>query len=498
MSSGTAPNRLPILLAMLFFGIVITVIFARCSGPTIRTGPAAEAPSVATPEIAARPSDADSTEATIKTLTAKFGDLTQLQLDQVKRDAKLEALEKQLAAANESSDLTAMRQELAMLQQQNQALTDRLMQVETRAASPAEAVGSDFGIEAGAVPGNLSSGIPDATQAATQGASTPEARNTIPAYVWVRPLDQPAAQLDANGVPMTPIAPTATTLATGEISVAQIEGTESVPNTFIADPQTANGQATLGQTAAITPRFTLPVNSTLLDNTAMTAFIGRIPVNGTVSDGYRFKILASSEGLATNGFHLPPDIKSMVFSGTAVGDWNLSCVRGQIDSATFTYEDGTIQTYGGEVATNTGNSEQNVQRRVLGFISDQNGVPCISGKRVTNAPKVLGALFTASAFEAAARGYAEAQTSSVVTATGGVVRTVNDAAKFGAFTGLAGGATDAKEWLTSRLGQIFDAVFVPGGAKVAIHIESQINLDHNANARRLSYDVSDTSNQAID
>lgn len=491
MSGGTAPNRLPILLAMLFFGVVITVIFARCSGPATSTGPMAEAPSVATPEIAARPSDADSTEATIKTLTAKFGDLTQLQLDQAKRDAKVEALEKQLATANESSDLTAMRQEFAQLQQQNQALMDRLMQVETRAASPAEAVGSDFGIDAGALPGNLSTGIPDATQA----ASAPEALNTIPAYVWVRPLDQPPPQLDANGVPITPIAPAVTTLASGEISVAQVaDGTGSVPDTFIANTQPANGQ-TVG---AITPRFTLPVNSTLLDNTAMTAFIGRIPVNGTVSDGYRFKILASSEGLATNGFHLPPDIKSMVFSGTAVGDWNLSCVRGQIDSATFTYEDGTIQTYGGEVATSTGNSEQNVQRRSLGFISDQNGVPCISGKRVTNAPKVLGALFTASAFEAAARGYAEAQTSSVVTAAGGVVRTVDDAAKFGAFTGLAGGATDAKDWLTSRLGQIFDAVFVPGGAKVAIHIESQINLDHNANARRLSYDASDTSTQAID
>lgn len=93
-------------------------------------------------------------------------------------------------------------------------------------------------------------------------------------------------------------------------------------------------------------------------------------------------------------------------------------MRGQIDSATFVYEDGAIQTYGGEVASRLGSGEQNAQRRVLGYISDQNGVPCIGGKRVTNAPKVLGALFASSAFEAAARGYAEAQTSSVVTAAG--------------------------------------------------------------------------------
>ena len=487
--SATAPNRLLILAAMVFFGIIITVIFARCSGPETRTGPSAETPNVATPEIAARPSDADSTEATIKTLTAKFGDLTQLQQDQAQRDAKITALEKQLAAASESSDLTTMRAEFVQLQQQNQALTDRLMEVETRAASPSEAVGSDFGIEAGALPGNISTGIPDTSQA------TADAQNTIPAYVWVRPLDQGPAPLDANGIPITPIAPApAASLATGEISLVQVADGTGTPDTFIADtPQGVNAPLD-----GITPRFTLPVNSTLLNNIAMTAFIGRIAVNGAVTDGYRFKILASSEGLATNGYHLPPDIKSMVFSGTASGDWNLSCVRGQIDSATFVYEDGAIQTYGGEVATRVGTGEQNAQRRVLGYISDQNGVPCISGKRVTNAPKVLGALFASSAFEAAARGYAEAQTSSVVTAAGGVVRTIDDAAKFGAFTGLAGGATDAKDYLTARLGQIFDAVFVPGGAKVAIHIESQINLDHDANARRLSYEVSDTVTQAID
>ena len=32
----------------------------------------------------------------------------------------------------------------------------------------------------------------------------------------------------------------------------------------------------------------------------------------------------------------------MVWSGTAVGDWTLSCVTGRLESVTFVFDDGTI------------------------------------------------------------------------------------------------------------------------------------------------------------
>ena len=39
-----------------------------------------------------------------------------------------------------------------------------------------------------------------------------------------------------------------------------------------------------------------------------------------------------------------PGIEGMIWSGTAIGDWTLSCVTGKLESVTFVFEDGTIQT----------------------------------------------------------------------------------------------------------------------------------------------------------
>src|SRR3546814_1863556 len=76
---------------------------------------------------------------------------------------------------------------------------------------------------------------------------------------------------------------------------------------------------------------------------AMTALIGRVPVDGTVNDPYPFKVLIGLDNLTANGIDIP-DVAGAVVSGTASGDWTLSCVRGQIRSVTFVFQDGTIRT----------------------------------------------------------------------------------------------------------------------------------------------------------
>src|SRR3546814_4977341 len=67
---------------------------------------------------------------------------------------------------------------------------------------------------------------------------------------------------------------------------------------------------------------------------AMTALIGRVPVDGTVNDPYPFKVLIGPDNLTANGIDLP-EVAGAVVSGTASGDWTLSCVRGQVRSVTF-------------------------------------------------------------------------------------------------------------------------------------------------------------------
>lgn len=488
MSGPVAVNRLPIVLAVVTLAVVTVLGVSQCSKPAAITSAAAPVAEVAPPAVPVRPSDADGPDATIRTLTARLAEADAAKNEADQQATRIKELEDTLAKQETDPRFSEMTAQLANIATQNEALQQRLLEIEVANASngPAQDNMADFGIAPGQAPGTveLDGSYPTidlgqaalAGQAALTGQAT--AQQSQSGYTWVRPLSAAPLQQTADG----------TALAATSAPEITIQSVENVPDVVDIDNVTLVGEVPAPLVKqAITPRFTLPVNATLLDNVAMTAFIGRIPINGVVNDGYRFKILASADGLATNGFKLPPDIKQMVFSGEASGDWSLSCVRGIIDSATFTYEDGSVQTYGGEIATRQG-SARNQTKQNLGYISDQAGVPCIKGDRVTNAPKVLTGRFIASAFEAAARGFAEGQTQSVVTQTGAVVRTIDDAAQFGAFTGLAGGATDAKQYLDSRLGQIFDAVYAPPGQKVAIHIEAQINLDHDIGARKLSYD----------
>ncbi|HGP4446795.1 TPA: TIGR03752 family integrating conjugative element protein, partial [Pseudomonas aeruginosa] len=141
------------------------------------------------------------------------------------------------------------------------------------------------------------------------------------------------------------------------------------------------------------PVYTVPTNSTLMGSVAMTALIGRVPIDGTVNDPYPFKVLVGPDNLTANGIDIP-DVAGAVFSGTASGDWTLSCVRGQVRSITFVFNDGTIRTIPED---REGNQQNNQQRDGLGWISDPHGIPCVSGERRSNAQQYLGsqALITA-------------------------------------------------------------------------------------------------------
>lgn len=99
------------------------------------------------------------------------------------------------------------------------------------------------------------------------------------------------------------------------------------------------------QTADVpgTPVYTVPENATLTGSRAMTALLGRIPADGKVTDPYPFKILIGRENLTANGIELP-NLAGAVVSGTATGDWVLSCVRGEVHSMTFVFTDGTVRT----------------------------------------------------------------------------------------------------------------------------------------------------------
>ncbi|UXN36608.1 TIGR03752 family integrating conjugative element protein [Avibacterium paragallinarum] len=222
--------------------------------------------------------------------------------------------------------------------------------------------------------------------------------------------------------------------------------------------------------------YTIPENSTLMGSTSMTALLGRIPIGNSVNDPYPFKAIIGRDNLIANGIELP-DIEQAIVSGTATGDWTLSCVRGKVKSLTFVFSDGRIVTHG-----NLGKGDENI-----GWLSDPHGIPCIPGERKTNAPEYLGTHFLLAAAGAAAQGYSQAQTTTVVDGNTVVGAVTGQQGKYVVGQALGQGIQETANWFKERYGQNFDAIYVPPGHPIAIHIDKAIDIDYDLNGRKVKY-----------
>lgn len=263
------------------------------------------------------------------------------------------------------------------------------------------------------------------------------------------------------------------------------------------DPATGQAQGVTGAPANGTgkkdkPFWTIPENATLIGATAMTAIVGRVPVDGHVQDPMQFKLLLGPTNLAANGHFLPPDLAGIVLSGIAIGDMTLSCSEGVIQSLTFVFNDGSIRTVsmgnagGGGGGQQAGSGISNMAK--LGFLSDRYGNPCITGKFVTNAPAFLTDVVGLKALSLAGKAAASSQTTTSSNSLGTSSSTVTGGKGTYILGETVSGATDSvSDWLTRRMGSSFDAVVTPAGAEVVIHINREIAIDKTGNARKIDY-----------
>ncbi len=245
------------------------------------------------------------------------------------------------------------------------------------------------------------------------------------------------------------------------------------------------------------PVYTLPENSTLVGSRAMTALLGRVPINGSVTDPYPFKVLIGKDNLTANGIELP-DVEGAVVSGTATGDWTLSCVRGQVNSITFVFSDGTVRTLPkpSDVNSGGGQSQNNNQSKDgssttggIGWISDNNGIPCIGGDRKSNASTYLPTIFALSAAGAAGDALNQNQQTTQTNGYGGVTSSLTgDAGQAALGKAISGGMSETTDWVKQRYGQTFDAIYVPPGAQIAVHITRQLAIDYENEGRKVRYD----------
>ncbi|HEX7638472.1 MAG TPA: TIGR03752 family integrating conjugative element protein [Burkholderiaceae bacterium] len=296
---------------------------------------------------------------------------------------------------------------------------------------------------------------------------------------WIEPEDaRPPGQGGATGAPADAASAPAT-------SFGPEPKTDDAPQDVTARGAAAGTSAA----ASVRPVYTLPANSTLMGAVAMTALIGRVPIDGTVDDPYPFKVLIGRANLTANGVELP-DVAGAVVSGTASGDWTLSCVRGQVRSVTFVFRDGTIRTLpddDGHGQTGAGRGGGSTEGG-LGWISDPYGVPCVSGEQRSNVRQYLGsqALITAAGAGAAAL-IRPGSGDQAVVSNNGALGTVGIGGNAAMGRILAGGVHEAAGWVDKLYGQAFAAIYVPPDARVAVHLARALRIDYDPKGRRVDH-----------
>jgi integrating conjugative element protein (TIGR03752 family) len=241
-------------------------------------------------------------------------------------------------------------------------------------------------------------------------------------------------------------------------------------------------------TSSMKAVYTVPSNSTLMGSIAMTALIGRVPIDGTVNDPYPFKVVIGPDNLTANGIDLP-DVAGAVVSGTASGDWTLSCVRGQVRSITFVFHDGTIRTLPEDTGRTSGTARNDTSiQGGLGWISDPYGIPCVTGERRSNAQQYLSTQALITAAGAGAASLIDSDTGRVsYVGSDGSLGTVGITGNEAMGRILAGGVQELSRWVNDLYGQAFAAIYVKPGAQVAVHIEQPLTIDYDAEGRRVDH-----------
>ncbi len=251
--------------------------------------------------------------------------------------------------------------------------------------------------------------------------------------------------------------------------------------TTLNSTQNISSTKTYENTQTIIPKYTIPANS-VLGGVLTTGLLGRIPINGEITEPYRFSMQITDKAFFAN-YKSSNDLEGMVLSGTAKGDLLLSCVKAIVDSITFIFYDGTIsQNKGVDIAE----------------VIDEFGYPCIKGKLITNAVEYLSIGTTLSGLSSAATAFAQEEQTVSTDSSGNTTRNVTgDATKFAGYNALAGGVSNIQKWLDDRAKSSFDVIFVPSGKKVKLSVLNSIAIDYDINGRKLNH-LSSITQQGVD
>lgn len=277
--------------------------------------------------------------------------------------------------------------------------------------------------------------------------------------VWTDPLD---AHQDEDGNWVTP--------AVNAISTTFTQGKNAVEAGF------DNGGKFDANQKDGTPVYTLHRGAMLANSVSMTALMGRIPMNGQVTDPYPFSMIVGRDNLLANGFTLP-DVQGAIVTGTVTGDWSLSCVRGVVESIDFIRSDGSILSFPEEEeAIDSSFDGTSVKTDDLGFLADPNGNPCLTGQRISNAPEYLTTKGLLDAATAAANAAAIAQQTVSVDGSTSTSAMTGSATKNAAYESAGAFTSTVSDFIQARMGSSFDIIYAPPGTVASIHLRKPVTL----------------------
>ncbi|MCX4030178.1 TIGR03752 family integrating conjugative element protein [Endozoicomonas sp. SM1973] len=402
-----------------------------------------------------REPDADSTIDTIRQLTAETEQNNEA-MNRVIDDNK--SLKSTLH--NYSKRMDSIEKEARVVQQKNQKEVERLRRENKQLKNQLSHINTDLDntkseIGKNGLPANF--GFDQVQENMNQYGSQLKSDATGSGY-WVEPID--VTPLDEKG------------------NVADQKRFLNKKYSFSSSKKEKNAEE-----KTVVPVYTIPKNSTLFDATAMTALIGRIPVNGQTQDPYPVKLLMGNDNLAANGIRIP-GLQGMIWSGHAVGDWNLKCVSVRLTSATFVFQDGRIVTKDAK------------NKSPIGYISDKRGVPCIAGKLKTNAGAFISQRVALAAFQAAGEAYKAKQTTQNSGPFGNTSTTVSgNVNQYALGSAISSSTSEVSKWLLERQQKSFDVVAVEPGKEVIVHVEDAIEIDYDKEGRKVFYDQTATASE---
>lgn len=225
----------------------------------------------------------------------------------------------------------------------------------------------------------------------------------------------------------------------------------------------------------ITPVATIPENSPLLHSVTLSTLIGRVPKRGNVFEPFNFYIQTGSENW-TSQDHQIPFLERAIWRGVATGDKDLQCIRGALTSVTFVFSDETIQTVTGS------------RDKPLAELVTTTGSNCVPGQYVSNTAKYLAAYGLGGSLAGLGEGIASSETVTSLTDGGRIISAINgNTGNFLAGRALSASAAKAAEIIDDEYESSFSSVVLQAGVDVNMIALKQIDIDHNATGRKVSY-----------